>query len=76
MEEVDSGEEVGVQADWAGFAVVRVLQELLRVLFWSLYVVCRRRTKPLSSGTMVRMEVTTCVPLRVTNLKSVFMVRI
>ena len=61
---------------WAGLAVVRVLQKLLRVTFWSFCVACRRRTRPLSSGTMVRMEATTCLLLRVTNLKLMFMVRI
>ena len=84
VEEVDSGEEVGVQADGvgvngvglAGLAVVRVLQELLRITLWSFCVVCLRRIRPLSSGTWGRMEVTMCHLLRVTNLKSVFMVRI
>ena len=84
VEEVDSGEEVGVQADggkrrrggqvWRWF---EFLQELQRVTLWSFCVVCRRRTRPTfkrNYGT--RMEARTCLLLRVTILKSVFMVRI
>ena len=83
-EEADSGEEIGVQADGGkkrkvgngrfggGSNSSRVspdyLVELLRGR--------RRRTRPPSSGTWGRMEVTMCLLLRVTNLKSVFVVRI
>ena len=85
VEEIDSGEEAGVQADGevngggsarAGLAVARDLQESTLITLWSLCVVCRRRTRPPSSGTWGRMEVTLCLLLRVTNLKPVFVVRI
>ena len=46
------------------------------ITLWSFCVVCRRRTRPPSSGTWGRMEVTMCLLLRVTNLKPVFVVRI
>ena len=59
-----------------GLAVVRVLQQSLRITLWSLCVVRRRRTRPPSSGTWGRMEVTMCLLLRVINLKPVFVVRI
>ena len=83
VEEADSGEEIGVQADGGkrrkvgkGRLVVRDLRELTLITLWSFCVVCRRRTRPPSSGTWGRMEVTMCLLLRVTNLKSVSVVRI
>ena len=61
----------------AGLTVVRVLQEPCVLLgFFGSYMVCQRRTMPPSSVTWGRMEVMTSPPLRVTNLKPVFVVRI
>ena len=85
VEEVDSGEEAGVLADGCnrrrglarvGLAVARVLQESTLITLWRFCVVCLRRIRPLSSGTMGRTEVTMCLLLRVTNLKLVCVVRI
>ena len=77
VEEVDSGRLMGVNGGGlAGLAVARVLQESTQITLWSLCVVCRRRTRPPSSGTWGRMEVTMRLLLRVTNFKSVFVVRI
>ena len=77
VEEVDSGRLMGINgAGWAVLAVVRVLRELLRITLWSFCVVCLRRIRPPSCGTWGRTDLTMCLLLRVTNLKSVFMVRI
>ena len=59
-----------------GLAVVRALRESTLTTLWSFYVVCRRKTRPPSGRTVVRMEVTMCLLLRVTHLKSVSVVRI
>ena len=84
VEGADSGEEAGVQADGVkggglarvGLAVVRALRESTLITLWSFCVVCRRRTRPPSSGTGGRTGRTMCLLLRVTNLKLVFVVKI
>ena len=83
VEEIDSGEDGGVQTDggkrrrvcrFGGGSRPSIptpdsVMELLRGI-------CQRRIRPLSCGTWGRMGWTMCLLLRVTNLKSVFMVRI
>ena len=75
---LESRRRVAKGGRWArvGLAVVRVPQGELALLgFLSSYMVCRRRTKPPSSVTWDRMEVTTCPLLRVTVLQLVFVLR-
>ena len=66
VEEVESGEEAGVQAD--GCTRRRVGKGRFgggsSSSLWSFCVVCRRRTRPPSSGRWGRMEVTMCLLLR------------
>ena len=80
VEESDSGDEVGVQAEGGEkrkVGVVRVLRgELALFSFLNSYVVCRRRTRTPSSVTWDCKEVTTCPLWRATILKLVFVLKI